>query len=131
MKPAVPCPWPLAVRLKAQTAVATAKRHKLLFPQPCVRCGDEAIAHHDDYDKPLDVTWLCLSHHKTRHRELGWGYRGKSERTEPMITLGVRMPVSLYRKVCRDAKRQNRAVVNYARWVIRCAVERRSIEIDQ
>lgn len=39
--------------------------------QPCSVCGNEkAQAHHDDYDKPLDVIWLCDSHHKMRHAVL-------------------------------------------------------------
>lgn len=28
------------------------------------------IAHHEDYDKPLDITWLCKSHHRQRHVEI-------------------------------------------------------------
>lgn len=37
--------------------------------QPCVRCGDpNSEGHHDDYDKPLDITWLCAKHHKEYHR---------------------------------------------------------------
>ncbi len=30
-------------------------------------CGKRAHAHHDDYNKPLDVLWLCPIHHKERH----------------------------------------------------------------
>ncbi len=31
-------------------------------------CGRRIQAHHDDYDKPLDVTWLCIPHHQQYHR---------------------------------------------------------------
>lgn len=41
-----------------------------LIRQPCQVCGyDKAIAHHDDYDKPLIVRWLCRSHHGLWHRD--------------------------------------------------------------
>lgn len=41
-----------------------------LVRQPCERCGEPAQAHHEDYSKPLLVTWLCPRHHKARHREM-------------------------------------------------------------
>ena len=34
----------------------------LVRPRACERCGRETErlqAHHDDYARPLDVTWLC------------------------------------------------------------------------
>ena len=34
---------------------------------PCFVCGLKAVAHHPDYDRPLDVVWLCQSHHKQAH----------------------------------------------------------------
>lgn len=44
--------------------------------QRCACGNPKSQAHHDDYNKPLDVIWLCRRHHTARHRELGWGYRG-------------------------------------------------------
>lgn len=39
-----------------------------LKKQPCVDCGiSKAQAHHEDYSKPLDVTWLCAVCHGKRH----------------------------------------------------------------
>lgn len=36
--------------------------------QPCEICGDmNTQAHHDDYSKPLDVRWLCVTHHAEHH----------------------------------------------------------------
>ena len=40
----------------------------------CRICKDKkSQAHHEDYNKPLDVIWLCQKHHDIRHAELGWG----------------------------------------------------------
>jgi hypothetical protein len=37
-------------------------------PQPCEECGAEvSVGHHDDYRKPLEVRWLCDSHHRRWH----------------------------------------------------------------
>ncbi len=36
---------------------------------PCEVCSEfPTDAHHDDYDKPLEVRWLCRTHHNAHHR---------------------------------------------------------------
>lgn len=36
--------------------------------KPCEVCGEQSSdAHHPDYDKPLEVIWLCRQHHKLLH----------------------------------------------------------------
>lgn len=57
-----------AIRRKAQIAVGSAIRRGRLKRQPCFMCGEKAQAHHPDYSRPLDVTWLCHEHHKQVHR---------------------------------------------------------------
>jgi ribosomal protein S27AE len=58
-------------RGRAHSAVARAIRAGDLVRQPCVRCSEvKSLAHHEDYDKPLDVMWLCEPCHKQRHKEL-------------------------------------------------------------
>ena len=58
-------------RSKAHTAVGYAIKKGELIRQPCIRCGEQnSFAHHEDYDKPLDVMWLCPPCHKQRHKEL-------------------------------------------------------------
>ena len=55
----------------AHNAVTRAIRKGNLVRLPCERCGAEkAFAHHEDYNKKLDVTWLCQPCHKQRHKEM-------------------------------------------------------------
>ena len=36
----------------------------------CETCGtDKVEAHHDDYDKPLELRWFCMTHHKEYERK--------------------------------------------------------------
>ncbi len=58
-------------RVAAQNAVTRAVRAGRLIRQPCERCGSQkSLAHHEDYDRKLDVMWLCQPCHKVRHKEL-------------------------------------------------------------
>lgn len=52
----------------AHIAVGNALRNGHLIRQPCEVCGSGAQAHHDDYSKPLDVRWLCTTHHAEWHK---------------------------------------------------------------
>jgi len=54
-------------RRAANIKVGNAVRDGKLKKQPCWVCGSGAVAHHPDYDRPLDVVWLCQSHHKQAH----------------------------------------------------------------
>jgi peptidoglycan L-alanyl-D-glutamate endopeptidase CwlK len=43
----------------------------LLIPYPCEVCGKKKVeAHHDDYNKPYDIRWLCFKHHREYHKEI-------------------------------------------------------------
>ena len=58
-------------RMQCQNDVARAVKNGLLLSQPCAICGSQkAVAHHEDYDKPLDVVWYCQAHHKARHAQI-------------------------------------------------------------
>ncbi len=55
----------------AHNAVKVAIRSGRMVRQQCkvFDCFDIGEAHHEDYDKPLDVEWLCTKHHKQLHME--------------------------------------------------------------
>jgi len=62
-------------RTAAHNAVARAIAKGLLTRKPCERCGSQkSLAHHDDYDRKLDVMWLCQPCHKQRHKELAMDF---------------------------------------------------------
>lgn len=70
----------------AHYLVSSAIMDGVLHPQPCEKCGKNnppigrkiIDAHHDDYDKPLQVRWLCRKHHKEMHKYLPNKNRKKS-----------------------------------------------------
>lgn len=58
----------------AHVKVGNAIRDGKLVPQPCQVCsGLKVHAHHCDYDKPLEVLWLCSEHHVAWHKDNGEG----------------------------------------------------------
>jgi hypothetical protein len=61
-------------KYKAHIMVNNAIRRKALFKMPCEICGEaNTHGHHDDYDKPLNVRWLCSEHHQQWHAKNGEG----------------------------------------------------------
>lgn len=56
------------IKRAAHILTGNAIRAGRLIRQPCEKCGGRAQAHHDDYSKPLDVRWLCTTHHTEWHR---------------------------------------------------------------
>lgn len=55
---------------KAHNAVKEAIRKGQLRRLPCEKCGEtnDVHGHHDDYNKPLEVIWLCRSCHIILHK---------------------------------------------------------------
>jgi len=57
-------------RVKANNAINHAiERGDIIRPTTCERCGKtcKPDGHHPDYNKPLEVQWLCCECHKVEH----------------------------------------------------------------
>lgn len=55
-------------RWKARSLARSAIASGRLIRQPCEACGAQTVeAHHDDYSQPLNVRWLCPTHHREHH----------------------------------------------------------------
>ena len=63
---------PVKARRKsnARAYANTYQRRGKLEPQGCKICGEPAQKHHEDYSKPLEVTWFCRQHHLEHHRSV-------------------------------------------------------------
>lgn len=57
-------------KLRAYKKVENALANGTLMKESCEVCSAARVhAHHDDYDKPLEVRWLCQPHHAEIHRK--------------------------------------------------------------
>jgi hypothetical protein len=64
-------PWRTgeAHKIKARQLLGNAVKRGDVIKQPCKICGITKVhGHHEDYDKPLEVVWLCSKHHADVHR---------------------------------------------------------------
>lgn len=70
---ATDCKWRKPYRQKtkhASTIVRRAIKSGALRAMPCEVCGSNNVeAHHDDYNAPLNVRWLCREHHLAWHKD--------------------------------------------------------------
>jgi len=58
-------------KINARAMVTRAIAENKIKRLPCVVCGNpKSQGHHEDYDKPLEITWLCIRHHNDRHIHL-------------------------------------------------------------
>ena len=58
--------------LGAHNILKCAIRRGEIIRGPCAVCGStkNIHGHHEDYSKPLEVIWLCASHHKEIHKKI-------------------------------------------------------------
>ena len=53
----------------AQRVLCNGRKNHSIIPQPCIICHKEKVeGHHTDYRNPLEVVWLCSTHHKNAHK---------------------------------------------------------------
>ena len=69
--------WPEEQRKLAWKLVTEAIKSGELVRQPCRICGEPySIAHHENYEQPLVIDWLCGRHHGKTPFQFGlWIYR--------------------------------------------------------
>lgn len=55
-------------KARAREIAHKALKRGLITKKPCEKCGKEKVLmHHEDYSKPLQITFLCNSCHRFRH----------------------------------------------------------------
>lgn len=58
-------------KYKATRAIVKAVAKGEIRREPCLICGVTVTqGHHEHYERPYDVFWLCEPHHKAIHRQL-------------------------------------------------------------
>jgi hypothetical protein len=67
-------PDPHLFHQRARRQVMLARESGRLVSGPCEVCGDTySLAHHEDYNEPLAVRYLCYTHHVRYHVQLKSG----------------------------------------------------------
>lgn len=81
---------PRNLKIEAHAKVRAAKVFGIITPKPCEVCGNDnmplIVAHHEDYNKPMDVTWLCRRCHSRRHANDVRTIRSKSMKPYKCMT---------------------------------------------
>lgn len=96
---------------KARYLLNQAVKRGELVRGVCEVCGsDKAEGHHEDYDRPLCVRWMCRLHHAQFHRAYGIGrsgvYTSKSKTGLKSLSLSPRM----FKRVKRHADLDRRSI---------------------
>lgn len=106
-----------------RSVLTSAIKRGLIIKQPCAVCGAISVqGHHADYRKPLEVTWLCLKHHRAEHKRLkscGIVIPGR-ELNERIIRL--RVSHQTYKKIAAAAMDAHRTLSNYVRLTLEAAI---------
>ena len=64
-------------------------RGRIMRPDFCEGCGDfcKPQGHHDDYQKPLEVRWLCVNCHNDFHHPLRHSRNRSQKHLAKLVTL--------------------------------------------
>jgi hypothetical protein len=99
-----------AKQLAHQAVKKALRNEKLKPPKKCEECKAPVPlqAHHEDYSKPLEVTWLCTGCHVNRHQELGDRPRRKkgskvSRRQQPFSMRVSKEALAAYEQAAANA----------------------------
>ena len=64
----------------ARNAISNAIRDGRLQRKPCEVCGAaKSEGHHPDYSKPLEVMWLCRTHHLEQHGKKSYVFADQAQ----------------------------------------------------
>lgn len=77
-----------------------------LIRQPCEKCGvtKGVDGHHDDYSKPLQIRWLCKTHHIEWHKYNKPVYGNGMTESGPAMFLSEQEVIELTGKERCDAQ---------------------------
>jgi hypothetical protein len=57
-------------KMKAREALRYNVKMGYMKKKPCEKCNELKVeSHHEDYEKPLEVIWLCRKHHLEIHNK--------------------------------------------------------------
>ncbi len=100
----------------AVNKVAIAIEQGKLVRNCCEICGEiKTHGHHNDYSKPLNVKWLCPSHHFQLHARLRRSGKTKSISRQAVV---LRLEQKTYRQLKKWAKKDKRSFNNLVNLIL-------------
>jgi hypothetical protein len=76
-------------REKVRKAIKSGKLVRMPCQHPGCASAEGTHAHHSDYSRPLDVTWLCSQHHKEADTAMRGGPTRMSKTNFPPTPCGT------------------------------------------
>lgn len=96
------------VKRRARARVQQKVRRGTLAPEPCETCGSQkAQAHHDDYDFPLEVRWLCAGCHGEAHYPAAARAARNAELQLPLRFADPELRLGFYFRYLGDKTQEN------------------------